>query len=347
MKRSLLILIILIFGVGYVNCQSFTVDDLLALANMPSKNIDHFISKKGYVLSSSTMIDSGAMRACFIERIKSKKALNTKPKKSIDIYIKDGTKYFTLHTTDLNEYLEGERSLIKSHFFYDTLKVVTKEPSMLFQKANITIKANSIMQDSIMQYSFDLKQKVIPSALSYAEDLLQFDSHEFLINFFGEQNVKKDLYYLSEKELKKCSVLFSGTPRQAVFVWGDDINLNDLSYVIVTNVLPTEGARKVNPLSGNNEWQLKNGIYTGMALKDLLKINEMDFDIYGNKSELSFIVKPNEYGKIDFRKTAVMLSCHECFDNKIFDKKLVSALDVAKANLPMRVFDVVIYASNR
>ncbi|MEO5781954.1 MAG: hypothetical protein ABIQ07_01705 [Ginsengibacter sp.] len=155
------------------------------------------------------------------------------------------------------------------------------------------------------------------------------------------------MYYLSEKELKKCSVLFSGTPRQAVFVWGDDNNMNDLSYVLVSNILPTEGAKKSSSFTGNNEWQLKNGICPGMALKDLLKINEVDFDIYGNKSELAFIVKPNESGKVDFRKTAVMLSCHECFDNKIFDQKLVSALDVAKANLPMRVFDVVIYASNR
>ncbi|MEO5781955.1 MAG: hypothetical protein ABIQ07_01710 [Ginsengibacter sp.] len=153
MKRSLLILILLIFGFRYGNCQSFTVDDLLALAHMPSKNIDHFMSKNGFVLSSSTTIDSGEMRAFFVERIKSKKTLDTKPKKSIDIYIKDGTKHFTLHTPVLNDYLEGEKSLIKSHFFYDTLKVVKNEPSMLFQKANITIKANSTMQDSIMQYS--------------------------------------------------------------------------------------------------------------------------------------------------------------------------------------------------
>ena len=346
MKRNLLILILLTFSFGKGNCQSFSVDELLKLANMPSADIDHFMSKKGYILSSSTMIDSGAIQAYFIERIKSRKALDTKPKRSIDIYIKDGTKHFTLHTPALNEYLEGEKSLIKSHFFYDTLKFIPNEPSMVFQKANITIKANATMKDSIMQYSFELKQKAVPSALSYGEDLLQFDSHEFLVSFFGEQNVKKDMYYLSEKELKKCSVLFSGTPRQAVFVWGDENNLNDLSYIIVSNVLPTEGARKNNPLVGNNEWQLKSGIYPGMALKDLLKINEMDFDIYGNKSELAFIVKPNASGKIDFRKTAVMLSCHDCFDNKIFDQKLVSALDIAKANLPMRVFDVVIYASN-
>jgi len=48
-------------------------------------------------------------------------------------------------------------------------------------------------------------------------------------------------------------------------------------------------------------------------------------------------------GKIDFKKTAVMLSCRDCFDDKIFRQKEVSALDVAKANLPVRIYDVIIY----
>jgi hypothetical protein len=220
---------------------------------------------------------------------------------------------------------------------------VKKEPSILFQKTNISIKADTKVEDSVADYTFNFKEKAIPSSLKYAEDLLQFDSHAFLVSFFGEQNVKKDMYYLSEKELKKCSVLFSGTPRQIVFVWGNDVYLNDLSYILVSNVLPTVGCKNNDPLSQHNEWQLKNGIYPGMELKDLLKINEVDFDIYGNKSELAFLAKPNEFGKVDFRKTAVMLSCHECYDNKIFNQKEVSALQVAKANLPMRVFDVVLY----
>ena len=265
MKRSLLILILLIFGVGYGNCQSFTVDELLTLAKMPSNNIDHYLYKKGFTLLSSSILDSITMQAAFIQKNKPTKKV-AGPKRSIEINIKGGVKYFTLHTSVQDEYLEGAQRLIKSNFIYDTQTVVTKAPSMVFQKANISIVASRYMQDSTEQYSFDLRLKPVPSSLSYAEELLQFDSHEILVSFFGEQNVKKDMYYLSEKELKKCSVLFSGTPRQAVFIWGDENNLNDLSYILVSNVLPTEGAKKIKPLSGNNEWQLKNGIYPGMAL---------------------------------------------------------------------------------
>ena len=342
MKRLLLLLILLNFVLA-ANCQSFTIDELVTLANMPSKNIERYMYKKGFVLSGS-ISDSVTMSAGFIQKIKFAKK-STEPKRSIDIVVKDGVKYLTSYTSSLNEFKDGEQRLIKSGFIYDTQKVVSNEPSMLFQKGNITILASKKVEDSSTRYCFYLTEKAIPSSLTYAEDLLQFDSHQFLVSFFGVQNVKKDLYYLSEKEFKKCSVLFSGTPRQVVFVWGDDSNLNNLAYILVSNVLPTEGAKTNNPLSQNNEWQLRNGIYPGMALKDLLKINEMDFDIYGNKSELAFIVKPNEEGKIDFKKTAVMLSCHECFDNKIFNQRIVSALDVVKANLPMRVFDVVIYTS--
>lgn len=340
MKQVSVILLVLIFAFHSANSQSFNVDELITLAYLPSKNIDHFMKKKGFRLSWSSS-DSGTMKATFIERLKSKKSIE--PKRRIDINVKNGLKYFTLYTPDLEEYIRGKQRLIKTGFFYDTLKDVQKECSMLFQKANISINALSEVQDSITHYSFRLTEKSIPSTLMYAEDLMQFDSHQFLVSYFGERNVKKDMYYLSETELKKCSVLFSGTQRQAVFVWENDVYLSDLAYVMLTNALPTEGAKNNNPLSGNNEWQLKNGIHPGMALKDLLKINEVDFDIYGNKSEMAFLVKPNTFGKIDFKKTAVMLSCHQCFDNKIFNQQEVSALDIAKANLPMRVFDIVMY----
>ena len=289
-------------------------------------------------------LEGDTTEASFLPKSKGRQQ-DISQRKSVDIDLLADSKNFSLQTSSI-EYMEGQLRLIKSKYFYDDQKDVHKESSMLFQKGNISILATSGMQDSIMQYTFKLKVKTIPSAVMYAEDLLQFDSHEFLSSFFGAQNVKKDMYYFSEKELKKCSVLFSGTPRQAVFVWGDEDNLNKLSYILISNVLHTKGAEKNNPLSGNNEWKFQNGIHAGMAIRDLLKINEMDFDIYGNQSELAFMAKPTENGKIDFSKTAVMFTCSDCFDDKIFRQKIVSALDVAKANLPMRINDVIIYPSH-
>ena len=197
MKRILLILILQNFATGKAHSQSFTVDKLVTLASLPSKNIDRFMNKNGFVLSGSKL-DSDTMGASFIAKVKANKK-DIGPKRSIDIYLKDDSKYFTLHTSSLNEYLDGQRSLIKSGFFYDDKKDVSKESSMLFQKGNITIQATSEVQDGIPQYTFKLKEKEIPSSIMYAEELLQFDSHEFLVSFFGEQNVKKDMYFFSEK----------------------------------------------------------------------------------------------------------------------------------------------------
>jgi hypothetical protein len=344
MKKILLILILYNFASGTADGQSFNIDNLVKVASLPSKDIDHFMNKNGYVLTSSKL-ENEAMEASFSVKVKKNKPY-IGPKRTINIYLKDDSKYFTLHTSSLNEYVDGQRSLIKSGFFYDKQKDVSKDTSILFQKGNTLIQATAGEDDGIPRYSFKLKVKKIPSAIKYAEDLLQFDSHEFLVSFFGEQNVKKDMYYFSEKELKKCSVLFSGTRYQVVFVWGDENNLNNLLYILVPHALPTAGAEKKNPVTGNNEWQFRNGIYPGMDIKELLRLNEMDFNIYGNTSELAFMVKPVDNGKIDFKKTAVMLSCNNCDDIKMFNQQEVSALAVAKKDLPMYVTDVIIYPSH-
>jgi hypothetical protein len=283
------------------------------------------------------------MEASFVPKIKSKKKDSIPPQRSIDLYQQHDARYFILHVSSLQEYLDGEQSLIKSRFIYDKTKDITRDSSMLFQKANIAIEATRQTRDSVTRYTFKLKMKKIPDSIAYAEDLLQFDSHEFLASYFGEKNVRKDLYYFSEKELKKCSVLFSGTRHQAVFVWGDENNLADLSYILVSDALPTKGGRDNALVDGNNEWNCQNGIHSGMPLRDILRLNEMDFNIYGNKSELAFMIKPGGNGKINFKKTAIMFSCSDCYGNEILEQPEVSALDIAKAHLPLRVFDIILY----
>jgi hypothetical protein len=342
MKRIFFILILQNFSAAKAPCQTFSVHDLVTLAALPSKNISHFMNKNGFInYSGNPGIDT--MKAIFVPKIKFKKNDSIPPQRSIDLYQQYDARYFILHVSSLPEYLNGEQSLIKSRFIYDKTKDISKDSSMLFQKGNIAVEATRQTQDSVTLYTFKLKVKKIPDSVTYAEDLLQFDSHEFLASYFGEKNVRKDLYYFSEKELKKCSVLFSGTKHQAVFVWGDENNLADLSYILVSDALPTEGGKENALVDGNNEWNCQNGIHSGMPLRDILRLNEMDFDIYGNKSDLAFMIKPGGNGKINFKKTAIMFRCNNCYDNEIFDQTEISALDIAKANLPLRVFDIIIY----
>ncbi len=340
MKRILLILVLQNFFGGNTQSQSFSVHDLISLSALPAKSVNHFMNRNGFILDSdNTAADTITI---YIQKLR-RNETDSEPRKTIDIYQRNNSKYFVLHISSFNEYEDAQQMLIKSGFVYDTKKNIRNESSVLFQKANKSVESTREIKDSIVQYVFKLQERKIPDSIVYAEDLLQFDSHEFLTSYFGTKNVTTDLYYFSEKKLKKCSVLFGGTHYQAVFVWDDEDNLDNLSYVLVSNVIPTKGAEKNGTPDGNNEWKFHNGIRWGMPVRDILKLNEMDFYIYGIKSELAFMVKPEVTGKIDFKKTAIMFSCNNCFDNEIFDQGEVSALDVAKANLPLRIFDIIIY----
>ncbi len=341
MKRLLLILILQSLAIANLFSQSFTVDDLVSLATMPPKNIDRFMNRNGFAIPVSKW-DTDIAGTSFIQKIKAGKK-DMVPARSVDMYTKDDSKYFCLHTASVSEYIDGQKLLIKKGFVYDNKKEVGKESSLFFQKWNITVQATPGVKDEIPEYTFILTEKKIPSAIIFAEDLLKFDSHEFLVSFFGEQNVKKDLYYFSEKELKKCSVLFGNSSHQVVFVWDDENNLNKLAYILVSNIIPTVNSPKPEGIISNNEWKLKSGMHPGMSIEELIKLNENDFEIYGNESEMGLMIKPGANGKIDFKQTAVMLSCKNCNNDKFFEKKEVSAFDVAKENLPMYVFDIIIY----
>ncbi len=347
MKKLYLVLIVQIFAFGLVHGQSFTIDDLIDLTAQSSRNLDHFMGKNNF-FPANTAFDRNDSVITYIEKSKNRKKALQSPR-SFDLYKKGDTKYYAFHTTSLKDFQDGQKKLIKAAYFYDRSKDYTKDTILLYQKKNLSIQASLVMVDSVANYKFLLQEKSIPdiTEVKYGEDLLHFDSHEFLVSYFGEDNVTKDMYFLSEKELKKCSILFSGTNRQVVFVWKDENNLNDLDYILLSNVLPTAGAAKFNGVTGNNEWSLHNGIYPGMTIKELLKLNEIDFEIYGNSSDLAFMIKPETNGKIDFKKTAVMLNCNNCDTDRYFNKKLVSALALAKQNIPLYVYDVIIYPHSR
>ena len=174
MKRFLLILILQNFT-SAIFSQSFTVDDLVKVASLPIKNIDHFMNKNGYELVTSKS-EHEILEASYSIKIKKNKTYDG-PKRIIDIQLSDELKYFNLATSSLTEYLNGRRFLIKSGFFYNAEKDVSKDTSILFQKGNISIRSTQGEDNGVPQYNFKLTERKIPSTVKYAEDLLQFDSN--------------------------------------------------------------------------------------------------------------------------------------------------------------------------
>ncbi|TAL47749.1 MAG: hypothetical protein EPN92_04510 [Chitinophagaceae bacterium] len=344
MNRLLLILILQSFTICRACSQSFTVDDLLTLPSLSPKNIDHYMSKNGFLPGGSSM-DNDIAVTRFYEKIKIKRKDTLTNGRSIDLYKKGDTRFFAFHTSSRSEYLAGQKNLIKAGFFYDNKKDLVRETSVLFQKKNITVEAMTGMEEGIPVYTFLLQKKELPdpTGIQYAEDLLRFTSHEYLVSFFGSNNVKRDFYYFSEKELKKCSVLFGNSSRQVVFIWQDEDNLRDLSCILVSDIIPTVSAVKFSGSIHNNEWMLECGIHSGMSIKDLLMLNKKDFEFYGNQSAFAFTVKPGNTGNIDFEKNRVMLGCINCSNVRLFDKLTVSAMEVAEESLPMYVYYIMIF----
>jgi hypothetical protein len=346
MKTILLFILLLIFAPGYAHSQSFDVNDLISMAYLPSKDVNHFMNKRGFIPVSGEQ-DTVSVLGSFMSRPPRKKK-TVRPKLSLELINKGNSKFIAFHTSSLEDFRQGEARLIKTGFFYDTRADMVKDSSMLFQKRNISVEATMTIKDSLPEYTFMLEQKALPDItnIKYAEDLLVFTSHEYLVSFFGEENVKKDQYYFSEKELKKCSVLFAGSNRQIVFVWDDENNLNHLAYILVSNTSPIAGAKRSNELLTRNEWRLHNGMYPGMSIEDLIKLNESDFQIYGNQSELAYMVKPGGVGKIDFKKTAVLMSCRGCNNDTHFDSPELRARDIVRQDFPMYVFDIILYPAH-
>ena len=343
MERLLLILLLLCSSVCMAQRQPVTIDDLLTLSSLSPKNFDKYLSKRGFFPSAKTIRDNNPAFT-FVEKNDTQATDSAFLNRSVEMYTKDNTNYFALHTFSKEEFVEGRYRLKKAGFFYDNNKNSPGPASLCFKKGSITVLADSMVKDQGVVYSF-LLQKIQfpdPGPVQFADDLLKFDSHEHLVYFFGENNVKEDIYQFSENETKKCSVLFPNSSRQAVFIWDDDSNLHKISFIIIGGVIPTTSAIQYNGSIGQNAWMLKSGMYSGMRLKDLVKLNGDDFKFYGRESEFSFMVEPENTRYLDFKRIGVVLDCFDCTASILLSHEEVSAKEATDLDLAIYVSCIMI-----
>ncbi len=338
MAKLLLILIFQAFFVCLVRAQSFTVDDLVTLASISPKKFDDYMKGKGYKPGGRSMQDD-AMAFTFFEKRNVKSADTIFENRTVSLYKKENNYCFAFHTSSRQDY-EAGLNYLKTKFYYGEDSGETTSP-LLFQHRNISVEVSSVVEDDVPMYLFLLKKKELPGAVSFAEDLLNFDSHEELVSFFGEHNVQKDVYYFSEKKLRKCSVLYGNSNRQVVFVWDDEVNLYKLSYILISGIIPTENAVPFNDNISRNKWKFKSGIYSGMSVRDLLQLNGKDFTFYGIESEFSMMVAPENTGNIDFRKTGIMLTSLDG-GPALLRKQKVSATDAIENHIALHVFYIML-----
>jgi hypothetical protein len=319
------------------------VDDLVALASLSSKSIDNYMGKKDFQPAGKSM-ENDALATTFFEKKKGKKNDTLNIIRTVSLYKKENSYYFAFHTTCKNEFTDGRKKLLKAGFNCNDSSGTGQLVPLTFQKRNITVQSTSGAEEGDPVYTFLLEKKELPNPASirFADDLVRFTSHEYLVSFFGEKNVKKDVYYFSETKLRKCSVLFAHSSQQAVFVWEDEANLSGLSYVVVSGILPTVSAAQFTGSVPENRWVLKSGLYSGMSMRELLELNKSDFEFFGRDSDFSFMVDPQNDGAINFKKTGIMLGCLDCNASSLLSRTRISAADALENNLKLHVFYIMI-----
>lgn len=305
--------------------QVLPVTDFSNIASLPRHKFDNYISRKGFVSAGAQQQNDMVVYNYFFKG--KKKDANDSSKRFISKSFQNNTFSFTYQTSSMKEAMDIRYGLRMADFFCSEKNDTINNSSVLFQKRDITVRLMTHMEDSVINYSFFVNKKVLPGPKSiiYAEDLLTFESHENLVSVFGTDNVKKDIYYFSENQVNKCSVLFPNTDRQVIYIWEDEENNCTVSYLLIGGNLRVKSAFGFNESVGQNIWTLRNGVRTGMSLQELKMINGGDFKFYGVNSEFAGMILPENKGNIDFKKNGIMLNCLNCNDAKFMGTDIVTA----------------------
>lgn len=337
MYKLLIISVFHLLLASVVKAQIF-VNDLVAIANASSKNVDDYLSKRGFVSGQNSGF-ANQPSSLFIKKVVDSVSYY----QSVEMFEKNGSLFYALHTTSKSDVAKGFSWLRTNQFSGPDSATIRKGIPVFFQKKEMVIRIDSSAGEEGLIYTFTLEKIKTPPAASvrYAEDLLQFSSHQVLVSYFGEKNVRIDSY-LGDDEVKPCSVVFPNTNKQALFVWNDATSMSDLSYVLISGVLPTDEGLKYHTKIPENQWELKSGVYSNMSLRELIKLNGEDFNFFGTQSEFAFSVEPKVTGDVDFKKVGVVLGCLNCISDTFMKKEKVSAAEAVDRGLSLYVFYIML-----
>ena len=345
MRGSVLFLISFLL-VCNVHSQEFSAKDFLFASSAPSKKLESYLTKNHFLPGGSKIQDGSQVNIYrYLKPQKGKKRKDTLHiDRTIEILRTKNNFSFTYITSLKKEFDESLLELKESGFFCGNEKDTT---GILFQRKNITVLASTIKETDDTLYSLVIHQQELPlpETIQFAEDLLQFYSHEYLVSFFGESNVIKDLYYFSEKDVAKCSVLFPKTSRQAVFIWEDNINLCKPAYLIIGGNMNTSTISNYDGVIGENVWNSKAGIYSGMSLNSLMRLNGNSFKFYGKNSPSPYMIVPENTGAINFKTNRVVLGCLNPSGSRLLNNSTISADEILSDNLGIYVYMMMILPS--
>ncbi len=314
--------------VNRLHAQPLTADHLIHLASLISTKTDAFIQKKHFYSKEHTRQADTLVSTYLYNRPVSKKNNDTASvERLLQKSVFDKQFFITYSTTSFEEYAEIKHGMLQQKFTCYAEADSAALPVLLYQKEDITVHIYTRQPDSVLYYCFRVFKKDFtdPASLVYADQLLQFSSHEYLEYYFGKPNVKRDIFYLSGNDMVRCSVLFPNTSRQVVFIWADEKNKTGIASLLFGGQQRLHSAMENSSYVGESAWRLKSGIHAGMTLYELRRLNQSNFKFYGGNSANTGAVLPDNEGRLDFRREDVILSCINCNDKKFYASHTLDA----------------------
>ena len=310
MKHFYFLILPFVFCVA--NAQDFDLKDLIEYTEYSVQKFDAHIAKKSFKRDYFSPKENASSYS-YYQTKKSKKGEAVKTISHQDVRDKSIISY---QTSSEQENAALKEQIRKAGFVHYTGKLKSNEKPLLFQKANYTIITSVEIKDSTTLYSFTVERKELPKPrdVVYAEDLGHFSSHEYLVAAFGEHNVVKDIFYYSEKESNKCSVLFPNTNREVIFIWGDEDNYRTINFMMMGGGLMAKKSSDANRTIQHNMWRSNQGIYSGMSLQELQDLNGGDLNFYGWHLEQAGMLAPRNSGNLNFKRVGIVLNCLNCSD---------------------------------
>jgi hypothetical protein len=318
--------------------------DVVDVAGIGKQKFDSYIARKGFAFVGTSYLADTIARDFQFKTPKGKAIDSFPVQRSVTSFSTKEDFSLVYRTTAADEYQKIKTAIKKEGFFCNQEKDSLIAPFLLFQHNDVTVSISSKAIDTLTEYSFLVRKQELPKPkeISFAEDLTVFTSHEYLRYYFGEQNVKKDIYYLSEKRVGKCSVLFPNTNRQVVFLWGDAVNNCSLSKIYIGGQLMAESNLEYENNIPENLWRLKSGVRPGMSLYQLRKLNDAAFNFNGGNSKNTGMVASDSTGKLDFKKECVILGCMNCTDPAFYKKAIINSDDAIEEERILFVHTIIL-----
>jgi hypothetical protein len=343
--RKILFLFFYSMVIVSANGQNFSADKLLDMLAFSMPELDKQLIKKKYRSAGTEFFGDTAVTLYQYYAVKTKKKPTDSVCRKFLVTGLNETFRHTYQTTSATEYKGLIEALKQQGFYCEYEKDNTiVPPYYVYQHGEYTAEVSLKTLEDTTWHSITFHEKHLPiNYIHFAEDLLQFTSHEYLTYFFGANNVKKDVYYLGEDNITKCSVLFVNTKLQVIFIWRDELNRRKIGNLLFGGRHKLKSQGENDGFIAESDWLLKSGVHSGMSLVDLRRLNEKNIAFCGGDAPNPGLVLPESTHKVDFKNADIVLGCMDCDDDKFTHTKVMNADKALNEGRGLFILTIILY----